>query len=146
MTVSAQILGREARMTYGHDEGVGETRHGVRELVCQLDVMVVEPATVDHSDAIEPGDTRLGEETGEQVTDDAADSVRGKDLHRESEAVSKQWKKDDVGIRTSRQSSYWNRNLSCVAKLHKVPAIKPKSTAAAVWTDDDAWSLSRKWR
>ena len=97
--------------------------------------MVVEPATRDDGDAVEASDAGLGKQAGEKVTDDAADSMRSKDLDGESEWGRGEWvapEKGNVDKRTSRQSSYWKRNLSCVAKLHKVPAMKPKSTAAAV--------------
>lgn len=53
----------------GHDEGVGETGGGVGELVSELDVVVVEPASGNYGDAIEAGDRGLGKETGEDLGD-----------------------------------------------------------------------------
>lgn len=42
-------------MTYGHDEAVRETSDGVRELVSELDVVMIQPASVNLSDTIEGG-------------------------------------------------------------------------------------------
>ena len=61
--------------TYGHDEGVAEPGHAVRELVRELDVVVVDPTTGDDGDAVEASHARLGEETGEDVANDAADGM-----------------------------------------------------------------------
>lgn len=77
--MKAEMRGGSGR-TYGHDEGVAQAGHGVRELVRELDVVVVEPAAVNDSDGVEACDALLREETGKQVADDAADSMRRKDL------------------------------------------------------------------
>ena len=75
------MLCAQEKRTYGHDEGVGETRDGVSDLVAELDVVVVEPATGDGGKAaVEAGDARLGEETGEDVADDTTNRVRCEDL------------------------------------------------------------------
>ena len=71
----------KGRRTYGHDEGVAETRDGVGDLVAELDVVVVEPATGNGREAaVEAGNASLGEEASEDVADDTADRVRGEDL------------------------------------------------------------------
>lgn len=51
----------------GENKGVPETSGGVGELVGELDVVVVEPASGDVGDAIEACDTCLGEETGQKL-------------------------------------------------------------------------------
>ena len=78
----------KGRRTYGHDEGVAETRDGVGDLVAELDVVVVEPAAVDFGDSVEAGHALLCEEAGEQVADDTADSMGGEDLVSERSSVS----------------------------------------------------------
>lgn len=70
-----------AAITYGHDEGVGQAGHGVGDLVPKLDVVVVDPASGNVGDAVEPSHTLLREESGQDVADDAADSMRRKDLN-----------------------------------------------------------------
>ena len=65
----------------GHDEGVAKACARIGELVAELDVVVVEPASGDDGDVVEACDRSLGEEAGEDVTDDSADAVRSKDLH-----------------------------------------------------------------
>lgn len=62
-------------MTYGHDERVGHARYRVRELVSELDIVVVEPATVDDCDPVEIGHACLCEQTGQEVSDDTANCV-----------------------------------------------------------------------
>lgn len=92
--------------THGHDEGVREAGHRVRELVRELDVVVVEPAAGDLSDTIEARDALLREQAGEQVADDAADGVRRKDLKQTDGCEHGARKRTDAaGRRTSRQSS-----------------------------------------
>lgn len=44
----------------GGEEGVGEARDGVGDLVAQLDVVAVEPAAGDLGDAVEVGDVVAG--------------------------------------------------------------------------------------
>ena len=68
---------RKGRGTHRHDEGVAQAGHAVGDLVAELDVVVVEPATRDLGRAVEAGDARLREEAGEDVADDAADSMGG---------------------------------------------------------------------
>ncbi len=80
------------------DERVRETGDGVGDLVPELYVVVVDPATGDHAEAVERRyvitigalvkgyqiDTRWGykrgEKTGEQVSDDTTDSVDGENI------------------------------------------------------------------
>lgn len=52
---------------YGHDERVTQTGHRVSELVGELDVVVVEPATWNFSDTIESGYTCLSEKTRKEL-------------------------------------------------------------------------------
>ena len=66
--------------TYGHDERISKTRGAVSDLVAELDVVVVEPSTRDYGDAVKACNAALGKEAGENVADDAADSMGGKDL------------------------------------------------------------------
>ena len=70
----------KGRRTYGHDEGVAETRDGVGDLVAELDVVVVEPAAGDDREAVEPSHARLREEAREHVADHTANAMRGEDL------------------------------------------------------------------
>lgn len=79
----AQLRCEQAAGTHGHHERVAEAGHRVRELVRELDVVVVEPAAVDDGEAVEARHALLREQTGEQVADDAADSMRRKDLRAE---------------------------------------------------------------
>lgn len=65
----------------GDDEGIGETGDRVGELVAQLDVVVIDPATWDDG-SIQSSNGGLGEEAGEEVTNDTTNSVRGKDLSK----------------------------------------------------------------
>ena len=118
----------------GDAEGVSDPGDGVGELVCELDVVAVEPAARDEGEAVEACDAGLGEETGEEVADYAADGVGGEDLYEGlvGEDVERGGK---GGQRTSRASSYPARNLSWVAKLQIVPARNPNRTAAA-----ETWS------
>jgi hypothetical protein len=63
-----------------HHEGVAETGRGVGELVGELDVVVVEPAAGDDGRTVVVRHRGLCEETGEEVANDATNSVRRKDL------------------------------------------------------------------
>lgn len=63
----------------GHAEGIGETGDGVGELIAELNVVVVDPASWNF-EAIEGGDARLGEQGGEEVANDTTDTVRSEDL------------------------------------------------------------------
>lgn len=66
--------------TYSHHEGISETSSRVCNLVTKLDPVVVEPTSRNISKAIEPSDTGLCEESGEDVADHATDSMRSEDL------------------------------------------------------------------
>ena len=67
-----------------HNKRVRHARDRVGDLVPELDVVVVEPATIDRRKvAVERDDARLREQRGEDVTDDTADRMRRKDLRRE---------------------------------------------------------------
>ena len=70
--------------THGHDKRVAHAGRRVRELVRELDVVVVKPAARDGREVtVECDDARLREERGEDVADDTANRVRRKDLERE---------------------------------------------------------------
>lgn len=66
--------------TYGHDEGVAHAGDGVGDLVAELDVVVVEPASGDGRGAVEAGDARLREEASKNVANQTANSVGCEDL------------------------------------------------------------------
>lgn len=70
------------RGTYGDDERVGEPSNGVSELVGELDVVVVKPASGDVGEAVEARNAPLSEEARQQVTNDTTDTVSGEDLQR----------------------------------------------------------------
>lgn len=70
--------------TYGHHERVRKARHRVGELVGKLNVVVVEPAAVNHGDAVETSNAGLREQASEQVADNTADSMRREDLRNMS--------------------------------------------------------------
>ena len=93
-------------MTYGHNERVAKTCCRVRNLVPELDVVVVEPATGDGSEAtVEAGDARLGEETGQDVANDATNGMRREDLCKGSVSCHSLCRGVVQEKRTSRQSS-----------------------------------------
>lgn len=64
----------------GAAEGVGETSDGVSELVSELDPVTSDPASGDLGGAIEVGNVGSGEDTGEEVTDDTANTVLSEDI------------------------------------------------------------------
>ena len=64
----------------GAAEGVDAAGDGVRELVAELDPVVVEPAAGDLGEAVEVGYVVRGEEGGQDVADQAADGVLGEDV------------------------------------------------------------------
>lgn len=66
----------------GHDERVAEASAAVGELVAQLDVVAIWPASRDLGEAVEVGDISLGEEGGEKVADDSANTMGGEDIER----------------------------------------------------------------
>lgn len=66
----------------GHHEGVCHACCAVGDLVSELDVVVVDPATVDYEDSIVGGDGALREEGGEDVAEETTDGVGGEDLVR----------------------------------------------------------------
>lgn len=87
----------------GHDEGVGEAGDAVGELVGELDVVVVDPATVNDGGTVQSGDVvtvmkvsggflegdmgRRGKDirskdTSQQVTDNTANTVLSKHIER----------------------------------------------------------------
>ena len=49
-------------------------------MVPELDPVMVEPASVDDTDSVKGGDGRLGEESGQDVSDDTADGVYGENV------------------------------------------------------------------
>lgn len=82
-----------------HEEGIREARNAVSNLVSELDVVAVEPATGDHAEAVEVRDvvteyvcqycgegTRFADEysrckqASQQVTDDATHGMLGEDV------------------------------------------------------------------
>lgn len=67
-----------------HDKAVGHPASRIGELHCQLNVVVVEPASGDAGKAIEACNALLGEEPGEKVADDTANGVGCEDLIFES--------------------------------------------------------------
>ena len=58
---------RDGGAAYGHGEAVTETGRRVGELVRKLDVVMVEPASINLSDTIKAGDGCLAEEGGEEL-------------------------------------------------------------------------------
>lgn len=77
----AVCLTRRGR-THSHDEGVCEAGDGVCELVCELDVMMIEPSSSNYGDTIKAGDASLGEETGEEVANNTTDRMGRENLCR----------------------------------------------------------------
>ena len=70
----------EKKETYGDNKRVRNTSGGVGQLICKLNVVLIEPATVDHGDAVESCYASLSEDSGEEVTNDASNSMTGEDL------------------------------------------------------------------
>lgn len=66
--------------TDSHSKGVSEATNRVGELVTQLDIVVVEPASRNLSDAIEASDAGLGKEGSEEVANNSTNTVSSKDL------------------------------------------------------------------
>ena len=92
--------------TYGHDERISKTRGAVGDLVAELDVVVVKPATGDGGKAtVEAGNARLSEETGQDVANDATNGVRREDLCKGSVSCHSLCRGVVQEKRTSRQSS-----------------------------------------
>ena len=58
-------------MTYREDEGVAETRHGVRNLVAKLNVVVVDPTATNgcgsSGNTVKGSHALLGEESGQDL-------------------------------------------------------------------------------
>lgn len=71
-------------ITYSHNKGVAEARERVRDLVAELDPMMVEPASVNHAKPIEACNARLREQGGEDIADHSTDSVGREDLESKS--------------------------------------------------------------
>lgn len=59
----------------GHDERVSKAGGGVGELISELDVVVIEPASRNDSEAVKGGNGALGKETGHNVSDHAPNCV-----------------------------------------------------------------------
>ena len=66
----------------GTDEGVCRAGDAVVQLVCELDPVVVEPATVDDGGPVEMRNVVRSEESGEDIARNAADGVQGEDVKR----------------------------------------------------------------
>jgi hypothetical protein len=64
----------------GQGEGVEAACHGICELIAELHPVVVEPAAGDHGYAIQMCNVVGGEESSEDVADEAADGVFGEDI------------------------------------------------------------------
>jgi hypothetical protein len=71
----------------GDDERVRHACDGVGGLVAELNPVVVEPATTDDAEGVVGGDTLLGKEAGQEVTDNTSNGVRSEDLAQESVIV-----------------------------------------------------------
>lgn len=86
------LLGRAQRQAGNHvhdeedeagaDKRVAAARERVGQLDGQLHPVVVEPAALDGRHAVERGDVVCGEEGRQDVADEAADAVHGKDVER----------------------------------------------------------------
>jgi hypothetical protein len=63
-----------------HDERVGHAGDRVRDLVAELDPVVIEPAVRGPFRAVERGDGALSKEAGKDVADDTTDGVGGEDI------------------------------------------------------------------
>ena len=61
--------------THGHDEGVGKAGHRVCQLNSELSVVVIEPATRNHRNAIGTRDTCLSKKTSQHVANYSTNSV-----------------------------------------------------------------------
>ena len=70
----------EKKETYGDNKRVRNASGGVGQLICKLNVVLIEPATVDHGDAVESCYASLSEDSGKEVTNDASNSMTGEDL------------------------------------------------------------------
>lgn len=64
----------------GDNERVGKAGNRVSELVSELDVVVVEPASRNLGETVEASNASLGEEASEEVTNDTADTVSSENL------------------------------------------------------------------
>jgi len=78
--VAAREVVHEPENDSGHNEGVGQARNRIGELVTQLDPMMVQPPAWDDSESIEAGDTSLGKEGSQDVANNTADSMRSEDI------------------------------------------------------------------
>ena len=61
--------------THGHDEGVRKAGHRVCQLNSELSVVVIEPATRNHRNAIGTRDTCLSKKTSQHVANYSTNSV-----------------------------------------------------------------------
>jgi len=64
----------------GNNEGVAEAGGRISELICKLNVVLVQPTTWDDSDSIESSHTGLCEDTCEEVAKNTANTVGGEDV------------------------------------------------------------------
>ena len=113
----------------------------------KLNPMTIQPTTRNHSCAIIESHARLSENGSQEIPDYTSNSVRCENLQKKGIRIplselnlhsifSKKIKMIIIQNHhwqlTSKESSYPAKNLSCVAKLHRVPAITPNTSAAAV--------------